>query len=47
MSQTSRFMAEIPEELVKKRALAAREMVQEKVTPRPRPKRRPRRPPAG
>jgi superfamily I DNA/RNA helicase len=45
LSKTSRFMQEIPEELLKKRILAAKEMVQEKpAAVRPRRKRRPRRP---
>jgi superfamily I DNA/RNA helicase len=45
LCRTSRFMAEIPEALLHRRVLAAREMVEERVAPKrpPRP-RRPRRP---
>ena len=42
MTQTSRFLKEVPEELVHKRFYARREMVEERVAP-PKPKPKPRR----
>ncbi|HNR34007.1 MAG TPA: UvrD-helicase domain-containing protein [Candidatus Hydrogenedentes bacterium] len=45
MTKTSRFLGEIPSELVRRRVLAAREMVESAMTPmktKPRRKRRPR-----